>query len=108
MSLCPTEALRAFSNVRSPVLARVVARAMRMHCTDKLGIAVTLAVVIAAAHTGFGSLGRTTLGSVNLILDAYCLDYAATSVNGSTNPRQIRTGKTRQLCPNQQLLAEAL
>ena len=83
-----TLALRAFSNARSPVLARVVARAMRMHCTDELGIAMTLAIVVAAAHTGFGSLGRTTLRSANLIVDTYRLDYAATSVNGSTNLTQ--------------------
>ena len=86
----------------------VVARAMRMHCTDELSIAMALAVVVAAAHTGFGSLRRTTLGSANLIVDTYRLYYAATSVNGSTNPTQIRTGKTWQLCPNQQLLAGAL
>lgn len=79
-----------------------------MHRTDQLGIAMKLAIVVAATHTGFGALGRTALRSANQIVDAYRLDYAASSLNGSTNPPEIRTGKSWQLCANQQLSGEAI
>ena len=79
-----------------------------MHGTDELGIAIALAIVVAAAHTRFRSLGRTAVRSANLVVDAYRLDNAASSLNGSTNPPEVGTGKTWQLCPYKQLSGEAL
>jgi hypothetical protein len=79
-----------------------------MHRTDELGIAMALAIVVAAAHTRFRSLGRTAVRSANLVVDAYSLDYATTSLNGSTNPPEVGTKKTWQLCPDEQLSGEAL
>jgi hypothetical protein len=89
-------------------LTDIIARAIRMHGTDQLNIAVAAAIVVAAADTGFGTLRRTAYRLVNLVVDADRFHNTSCLLDGSTNFPKIRAGKIWELCPDAQLSGQAI